>query len=69
MVKKYISQNPIKKLKKINNTKNKTKKLSLAKKRKLKQLSGNNLIKKETIINPDKDKLINLLIITIFYQN
>lgn len=62
MVKKYISQNPIKKLKKINNTKNKTKKLSLAKKRKLKQLSGNNLIKKETIINPDKDKISDIFL-------
>lgn len=60
MVKKYISQKPNKKIKKLNNAKHKVKKGIRAKRIKTKKLSKNNLIEKEPKNNPKTEETTNV---------
>ena len=62
MVKKYISQKPNKKIKKLNNVKHKVKKGIRAKRIKTKKLSKNNLIEKEPKNNPKSEETTNVFL-------
>ena len=62
MVKKYISQKPNKKIKKLNNAKHKVKKGIRAKRIKTKKISKNNLIEKEPKNNPKTEETTTLFL-------